>query len=101
MDVFFFFSGRNFICFIVANCVLMTGKHLNTAQFANCYGREELLCVAFLITSYITVQRSGAGPLAVCLPITNHSNHLHFILWKRNESLVSVAGPCAAGVTED
>lgn len=79
----------------------MSGKHLNTAQFENWYGGEELLCVAFLITSYIAVQPSGAGPLAVCLPITYHSNHLNFILWESKESLVCVAGPCTAGGTED
>lgn len=60
-----------------------------------------MLRLAFLITSYIAAQGSGVGPLAVCLPITYHSNHLHFILWKSNESLVCVAGPCTAGVTED
>lgn len=101
LDIFFFFLGEELFCFIVSNCILMSGKHLNTAQFENWYGGEELLCVAFLITSYIAVQPSGAGPLAVCLPITYHSNHLNFILWESKESLVCVAGPCTAGGTED
>jgi len=78
----------------------MTEKHLNTARFANWYGGEDLLCVAFLITSHIAVQHSVASPLAVCLPVTYHSNHLLFILWESIESLVCVAGPCTAGVTE-
>lgn len=101
LDLFFFFLGEELFCFIVSNCILMTGKHLNTAQFANWYGGEELLCVAFLITSYIAVQPSGAGPLAVCLPITYHSNHLNFILWESNKSLLCVSGLCTAGGTED
>lgn len=79
----------------------MAGKHLNIAQFANWYGREELVCVAFLITSYIAVQHSGGGPLAACLSATYHSNHLHFRMWKSDESLVCVARPCTAGITED
>lgn len=34
----YFFKGKKFICFIVANCILMTGEHLNTAGFADCCG---------------------------------------------------------------
>lgn len=79
----------------------MSRKHLNIAQFANWYGGEELVCVAFLIISYMAVQHSGGGLLAACPSTTYHCDHLHFRMWKSDESLVSVVRPCTAGIAED
>lgn len=52
----FFLKGRNFICFIVAKCILMTGKHLNTAGFADSCGGGD-------VSGILNDSSTGAGPL--------------------------------------